>query len=67
MNVEQQLRQKEFDVQKLQGELAEKESDIAHLTETFEREYEALSLENESNVHELHKTFKDSLNTCKLL
>lgn len=31
------------------------------MTETFEREYEALRLENERNVQELHKTFKDNI------
>ena len=50
MNFEQQIKQKDFDIDKLKNDLAEKESDIALLTETFESEYEKLRLENERNV-----------------
>ena len=41
--------------------MAEKEQDIAILTETFEREYEVLRKENEANFNELQKYFKDNI------
>ena len=53
MNLEQQIQQRDFDLAKVRSELAEKESDISELTETFGREYEILRLENERNVQEL--------------
>ena len=37
-------------MEKVRGELLEKENDINELTETFSREYEILRLENERNV-----------------
>ena len=53
INLEQVVKQRDFDLEKLQKELQEKEADIKMLAETFEREYETLRLENESNVREL--------------
>ena len=46
---------------KLQAELNEKQSDIKSLAETFEREYEALRHENEQNVQELQRAFKENI------
>ena len=60
-NMEQQLQEKEFDMNKIQNELNEKESDIKTLAETFECEYEALRLENEKNVVELQKAYKENI------
>ena len=45
----------------MRGELAEKENDISELTETFGREYEILRLENERNVQELQRTYKENV------
>ena len=61
INLERQLQQREFDLEKLKNDLQEKESDIGILTETFEREYEALRLENERNVQELHRVFRENI------
>ena len=52
-NLEQQVKQKDFDITKLKVDLSEKESDIKTLAETFEKEYESLRMENEHNVMEL--------------
>ena len=61
VNLEQLVKQKDFDLEKLKKEIQEKDSDIKVLAETFEREYEALRLENERNVHELQNTFKENI------
>jgi len=55
------MKQKDFDIEKFRTELAEKEADINVLSETFEREYEVLRLENERNVQELQKVFKENI------
>lgn len=61
MNLEQQAQARKFDVAKLKHDLTEKENDLTTLSETFEREYEVLRLENERNVKELQRAFKENI------
>ena len=46
---------------KLKTELEDKDEDMKILTQTFEHEYELLRKENERNVIELQKTFKENI------
>ena len=61
INVEKQLDIKEFDIQKLKSELQEKETAMNYLIQTFEQEYETLRKENERNVMELQRTYKENI------
>ena len=60
-NLQRQLEQKNFDIKKLKTELDDKDEDVRMLTQTFEHEYELLRKENERNVLELQKTFKENI------
>ena len=60
-NLQRQLEQKNEDISKLKIELDDRDEDIKMLTQTFEHEYELLRKENEKNVIELQKTFKENI------
>ena len=60
-NLQRQLDQKDEDIKKLQAEIDGKDEDIKSLAQTFEHEYELLRKENEKNVLELQKTFKENI------
>ena len=59
--MQRQLEQKNFDIKRLKTELDDKDEDMRMLTQTFEHEYEVLRKENERNVIELQKTFKENI------
>ena len=61
INLQRQLEQKDGDIMKCQADLEDKDDDIKLLTQTFEHEYELLRVENENNVLELQKTFKENM------